>query len=123
MSSIRRYKINSGAIDASGNAIAYSAPITGRILAVMIDYPAHACTVDLDTDGPISQKILDLSSASTDRVVYPRVQVHDYQGNGVTYDGTNEIYEPFVVAGRVKLTVAGGTANESVSVYLVVEEH
>jgi len=123
MSKIKKYKISSGAISAAGTASAYSVPIRGRILAVGIDYPAHTCTVDLDSDGEASaQKILDLSAANTDATYYPRVQVHDNTGTGVTYDGTHEIYEPFVVYGRVKLSVASGTEGESVKVYLMVEE-
>lgn len=123
MSNIRKYKISSGTIAADGTASAYSTPIRGKILAVGVDYPAHTCTVDLDSDGEASaQKILDLSAASTDKTYYPRKAVEDNTGTAVTYDGTNEIYEPYVVYGRVKLSVASGTAGESVSVYLVVEE-
>lgn len=123
MSNIRKYKISSGTIAADGTASAYSTPIRGKILAVGVDYPAGTCTVDLDSDGEASaQKILDLSAANTDKTYYPRVAVQDITGTAVTYDGTNEIYEPFVVYGRVKLSVASGTAGQSVSVYLVVEE-
>lgn len=122
MGNIRKYKI-SGTITAAGTATSYSTAIRGKILAVGVDYPANTCTVDLDSDGEANaQKILDLAAANTDATYYPRVAVHDNAGTGVTYDGTNEIYEPFVVYGRVKLSVASGTAGQSVSVYLVVEE-
>ena len=123
MVNIRKYKVSSGTIDASGDASAYSVAIRGRILAVGINYPAHACTVDLDSDGePSAQKIIELASASTDATYYPRRPSQDITGADVTFDGTHEIYEPFVVYGRVKLTIASGTAGESVSVSIIVEE-
>lgn len=128
MSRITKYKISSGAIIAAGTASAYSIPIRGKILAVGVDYPAHTCTVDLDSDGEASaQKILDLAAASTDATYYPRTPVHDYTGATVdlsdTEGGNTAQYEPFVVYGRVKLSIAAGTAGESVSVYITVEEN
>ncbi len=127
MSNIRRVKIDSGAIDGSGDATAYSRPITGKILSVEVDYPSNSCTVDLDSDGPVSQKVLDLSSASTDAVYYPRVAVHDNTGSAIDLSdsegGNTAKYECFVVSGRVKLTIASGTEDDEVTVYLVVEEY
>lgn len=127
MSKIAKYKISSGAIAADGSASAYSIPIRGRILAVGVDYPAHNCTVDLDTNGEASaQKILDLAAANTDATYYPRVAVHDKTGAAIDLSdaegGNTAMYEPFLVYGRVKLTIASGTAGESVSIYLMVEE-
>ena len=123
MTSIRKYKV-SGTIAAGATAAtAYSVAIRGKILSVNIDYPAHTCTVDLDSDGEfVAQKILDLAAASTDIAYYPRTSSQDNTGVDVTYDGTNEIYEPFVVYGRVKLSIAAGTAGETVSVNIIVEE-
>jgi hypothetical protein len=127
MSNIRKYKISSGSIAADGSATAYSSTIRGRILAVGVDYPTHTCTVDLDTNGEASdQKILDLSAANTDATYYPRTPVHTYNGSAVDLSddqgGNTAQYEPFVVYGRIKLTIASGTEDESVSVYIVVEE-
>jgi len=125
MSNIRKYKISSGSIAADGSASAYSSTIRGRILAVGVDYPEHTCTVGLDTDGEASaQKILDLSAANTDATYYPRTPVCTYAGEEtILYSTGNKVCEPFVVYGRIKLTIASGTAGESVSVYIVVEEN
>lgn len=124
MSQIRKYKISSGAIAADGSASAYSVPIRGKILAVGVNYPTNTCTVDLDSDGEASaQKIMDLAAANTDATYYPRTPVCIYTGaeTVLTYTAL-KVYEPFVVYGRVKLTIASGTAAEEVKVYLIVEE-
>lgn len=123
-SKIQRVRISSGAIAADGSATAYSNPIAGKIMAVIVDYPAHTCTVDIDTDGELkSQKIMDLSAANTDVVYYPRVAVHDNTGTGVEYSNNYSIYEPFVVNGRLKLTIASGTAAEEVTVDILYEAY
>ena len=123
MTQIRKYKISSGVIDASGNASAYSIAIRGQILAIGVNYPTNTCTVDVDSNGEAAdQKILDLAAANTDRIIYPRTSSQDITGADVTFDGTNEIYEPFVVYGRLKLSIASGTAGESVSINVIVRE-
>ena len=121
---IRKYKIESGAIDAAGAATAYSPVIRGRILSVGIDYPTNTCTVDLDSSGEASaQKILDLAAANTDKTYYPRTPVSTYTGAETVLSYTAlKVHEPFVVFGRVKLTIASGTAAEEVTVYLNIEE-
>ena len=123
MSNIRRVKIESGAIDSSGDAVVYSRPITGKLLSVQVSYDTNTCTVDLDTDKPVAENLLNLSAANTNAVYYPRVQIHDNTGAGVTYDGSNEVYEPYSISGKVKLTIASGTQDEEVKVYLIVEEY
>lgn len=127
MSNIRRYKVSATIATGETTASAYSSPIRGRILAVGINYPSNTCTVDLDSDGEASaQKILDLSAANTDTTLYPRTKRQDYTGSDLDLSddegGDTAVYGPFVVYGRVKLSVASGTAGDTVSVYIVVEE-
>ena len=124
MSKITKYKISATIAAGETTASAYSVPIRGRVMAVGVDYPAHTCTVDLDSDGEASdQKILDLAAANTDKTYYPRTPVSIYTGAETVLSYTAlKVYEPFVVYGRVKLSVAAGTAGDSVSVYLMVEE-
>jgi len=124
MSKITKYKISATIAAGATTASAYSVPIRGRVMAVGVDYPAHTCTVDLDSDGEASdQKILDLAAANTDKTYYPRTPVSIYTGAETVLSYTAlKVYEPFVVYGRVKLSVAAGTAGDSVSVYLMVEE-
>jgi len=125
MSRITKYKISATIPAGETGATAYSIPIRGRILAVGVDYPTNTCEVDLDTDGEASaQKILDLATATTDATYYPRTPVCIYTGAETVLSFTAlKVYEPFVVYGRVLLTVAAGTAEDTVSVYLMVEEN
>ena len=124
MSKITKYKISATIAAGATSASAYSVPIRGRVIAVGVDYPTHSCTVDLDTDGEASaQKILDLATATTDKTYYPRTPVCINTGaeTVLSYTGL-KVYEPFTVYGRVKLSLASGTATETVSVHLMVEE-
>lgn len=122
---IQRKRITSPAIDASGNAVAYSEPIRGRILCVHVDYPANNCTVDIDTDGEFkAQKILNLATASTDAVYYPRTYCQDETGTDLLYAAAGtKIPTEFAVHSRLKLTIASGTAAQIVSVDVIYEEY
>jgi len=92
---------------AAGNAD--SPEIRGEILAVYLDYTDQPATADvtLKMVSP-DQTVLSIGNANTDGWFYPRVAVQDNAGAGVTYDGTNEIYEPHPVHGKLNLAVAQG---------------
>lgn len=123
MGNIRKYKISSGAIAADGTASAYSIPVRGKILSVGVNYPTNTCTVDLDSDGELSaQKILNLAAANTDATFYPRTYCEDETGTDLLYATGFKVPTEFVVYGRIKLSIASGTAAESVSVTITVEE-
>ena len=124
MGKIRKYKVSATIPAGETGITAYSVSIRGRILAVGVNYPTHTCTVDLDSSGEASaQKILDLAAANTDKTYYPRTPVCIYTGAETVLSYTAlKVYEPFLVYGRILLTVASGTAGETVSVYLIVEE-
>jgi len=122
-SKIQRFRIKSGAIAAGGGATAYSSTISGKILAVHVNYPTNTCTVDLDTYGETpTQKILDLAAANTDKTYYPRTPVCTNTGAETVLSYTAlKVYEPFVVHGKILLTIAAGTAAEEVTVDIIVE--
>jgi len=90
-------------------------PICGRILKVRLDYHASAPnTTDVvitEYDVTTSWETIHTETDSTTDVTrYPRRPVEDASETTVTYDGTNEIYEPFVVDGYVRVAVAGSNA-------------
>lgn len=115
---IQQFRINSGPIAADGTATAVGRFMKGEIFSVEINYPANTCTVDLDSQEAVVQKIIDLAADNTDKVVYPRTSAQDNAGSAVAYDGVNAIKVPFTVHGRVKLSIASGTAGEIVTVFI-----
>ena len=69
----------------------------------------------------VARTLLTLTDANVDAWYYPREAVHDNAGAGVTFDGTNEIYDRAVVDGILKLVVADGGVTKAGGciVYLV----
>ncbi len=125
MTRITKYRVSATIAAGQTTATAYSIPIRGKILAVGVNYPTNTCTVDLDSDGEAAaQKVLDLAAANTDKTYYPRTPVHTYTGaETVLWFTALKVHEPFVVYGRIKLSLASGTAGETVSIDLIVEEN
>jgi hypothetical protein len=111
---IDRIQINTGA--ASGGAGAatatgYSMPVAGEILAVHIAYkgspPAGTTDITLsDESDPASEAIISLTNAATDIKIYPRRVAETNDGTDLTYDGTRKVYAPYIVHGRLELTIA-----------------
>lgn len=117
-----------GAGVATANATS-SIIVRGKVLAVYLEYldspPAGTTDATVATAGVSAlpaATILTVANSATDAVYYPRVIVHDTTGTGVTYDGTNEIYEPQYIHDKVKVTIAQANAGDSVNAYLVIED-
>jgi hypothetical protein len=62
----------------------------------------------VNTDAGIDFTLLTLTNANSDALHLVRHQVSDATGAGVTYDGTNEVYEMPPVVGKLKLVVSSG---------------
>ncbi len=110
----------------TATATGYSPHLTGKVLAVHVAYvdspPAGTTDFTLsDEADPAAENITARTNAATDYKDYPRRKVQDNAGADVTYDGTNEIYEPYVVYGRLKATIAQANAGDSVTVTVWVE--
>jgi len=61
----------------------------------------------------VSRTLLTLTNANSDAWYFPREAVHDNAGAGVTFDGTNEIYDRAVVDGILKMVVSSGGDTKS----------
>lgn len=118
-----RVTITTGA--ASGGAGAatatgYSPTVSGRVLAVYVAYsgtpPATTDVTLQDDDDPAEENIVNLADNNTDTKLYPRRQVEDNADNDLTYDGTRGVYEPYVVHGRLKATIAQANDDDSAEV-------
>lgn len=141
-SKITMHKITCTVAAGATTASATSGIMRGRILAIKTvlnnTTPASSSDRDIDLyemnpfdDDDVSdavQHILDIGSvgatpATDNAVYYPRTPSQDYQGTDVTFDGTNEIYEPFVVFGRLYLSVSSAAAGDITTLYVLVEEY
>jgi len=99
-----------------------SETIHGEILKVAIDVTGNSMDINLDTLGEAkAQAILDYTG-NTDTTFYPRTPAEDNTGTDVTYDGTNEIYVPFVVFGKLRLTLASAAAAETVTIIITFRD-
>ena len=124
--------LSSGAaVGSAGSATANqtsSIIVKGKVLAIYLEYlgspPAGTTDATVATAGVSAlpaATLLTITNSATNAVFYPRVAVHDTAGAGVTYDGTNEIYEPQYIHDKVKVTIAGANADDYVNAYLVIE--
>jgi len=104
-----------GADAAATGAANTGAPICGKIQKIRLDYHASApATTDVTVTERVGstdwETIHTETDSKTDVTRYPRKAVEDNAESAVTYDGTNEIYEPYVVDGYVRVAVAGSNA-------------
>ena len=103
------------------------AAISGKILAIFFDFHASTPnTADVTVTERIGttdrQTICVETSSKTDVMRRPRTVVDDGAETTVTYDGTNEIYEPYVVNGQIRVAVAQGDALTDAVVVTVIYE-
>lgn len=102
--------------------------LKGEVVAAYIKYndspPAGTTDVTIATAGasnaPPANTILTVSNAATSGWFYPRHVTHTEAGAAVTYDGTNEVYEPPAIWDKVKVTIAQANANDSADVWLLL---
>lgn len=103
-----------------------SIPVNGKLHAVYLDY--HASAPGGTTDVTISLKsdpgatLLTVTDNATDGWYFPRQQVCDESGTGLTYDGTRKVSEPYPVADALTVAVAQSDAlTDCVVAYLWIE--
>ncbi len=108
---IDRIQIKATASGTAGAAAAtaYGPHVAGEILKVHVDYTGDTNTMDValvDEADPGAEEIVNLDNQDTDIALYPRRVLETNDGTDLTYDGTHKVYAPYVVHGRLKLTVA-----------------
>lgn len=103
-----------GTTDASGDlTVNASRSVIGELVAVEWNDGDFADGVDAvislqNRASGVAKTVLTLTNANDDAWYYPRTPSQDNAGADVTYDGTNEIYEPFFVTGTPRLVVSSG---------------
>jgi hypothetical protein len=126
---IDRVQFTTGAAagaDGAATATGYSAPIAGKVLAVYVDYvhspPAGTTDFTLsDEADPASESIITLTDTATDIKIYPRRITEQNDGTDILYVAGEEVFEPYVVHGRLEATIAQANAADSVTVTAWIE--
>ena len=108
----------------SATGSATSRPITGRVLEVHVAFTTQPATADttIQTAGTThpALPLLTLTNVNTSGWYLPRKPVHNDAGAAVTYNGTQAVAEPAVIADAITVSVAQGDPG-SVAVTIVYE--
>ena len=113
--------------DGSGDAVdTTDTGIFGKLYAVAMvdgDFADGVDAVIIYTDSQgVERTLLTLTNWNSDRIYYPREQVHSNTGAALTYDGTYPVTTTPIIAGPVQVTTDEGGATKSGAVILYVEE-
>jgi len=99
-------------------ATGYSVHISGKILAVHADYqdspPATTDFTLSDENDPAAEAIVSLVDQATDIKIYPRRVTEKNDGTDILYTAGEEVFEPYIVNGRLKAVIAQANAADSV---------
>jgi hypothetical protein len=102
--------------DDAATATGYSPPVRGKVLAVYVDYTTAAANPDytlVDEDDPASENIANLANQKTDIKIYPRRVTEKNDGTDILYAAGEEVFEPYVVHGRLAATLAQADADDT----------
>lgn len=102
-------------------ATGYSPNVQGKVLAVHVDYvdspPAGTTDFTLsDESDPAAESIITLVNQATDIKIYPRRVTEKNDGTDILYTSGEEVFEPYVVHGRLKAVIAQANNSDSVTV-------
>ncbi|MBW2647738.1 MAG: hypothetical protein JRE23_16500, partial [Deltaproteobacteria bacterium] len=128
---IRSEEIKVTTVGSAGVAVGAtnsSAAIFGKIHAIYLDYhtstPATADVTITERIGSVDRQTLHVETNSkTDVVRRPRVVMEDNAEAGVEYAAGFPIYEPYVIAGQIRVAVAQGDALTDAVVVTVIYEN
>lgn len=122
MSKLKRYVVT---VTSNGSQVGSgSTPIiNGRVLAIHYVKGDYANGVDIDIDTSVLSTVLySADDVNASVSVYPRVQVTNTGGTGLTYDGTRTVNEPIPVANEtVDIAVAQAGASKTGTFHVIVE--
>ena len=95
--------------------------IAGEILKVAFDVTGDSMDINLDTLGEQSAQAIINYTGNTDSTLYPRTPTVDNAGAANSlYAATFPVYVPFVVYGKLRLTLASAAATETVTMTVTV---
>lgn len=146
VSRITMHKIENTIAAGETTGTTHSKPIRGRILSIKVEYtnstPANSSDRDtnlyeMNPSAPTTiakaiQQVLDiggLGAAPNDdnNVYYPEGKAQDYQGADIDLSdaegGNTAKYVPFLIFGRLMLSVTAAAAGDITTAYILVEEY
>ncbi len=120
---IRQMKITATVPAGDTGVTADSDTIHGKILKVSFAFTGNSMDVNLDTLGePNAQAIINYTG-NTDSTFYPRVPVSlNTGGETVLWFTALKVHEPYIVFGKLRLTLASAAAGEIVVMTITYEE-
>jgi hypothetical protein len=110
--------------DDAATATGYSPHVAGKVLAVHVNYTTVAANPDLvmsDESDPASESILNLANQKTDIKIYPRRVTEKNDGTDILYAAGEEVYEPYVVHGRLEVTLSQADADDTAVITAWIE--
>ena len=107
-------------------ATGYSPRVAGKVLAVYVDFvgspPGATCDFALsDEADPASESIVTITDSATDAKFYPRRVTEKNDGTDILYVAGEEVYEPYVVCGRLEATISQVNAADYATVTVWLE--
>ena len=110
----------------TSTATGYSPHVSGKVLAVHVAYigspPAGTTDITLADEGdPAAENITTLANAATDIKIYPRRVTEKNDGTDILYTTGEEVFEPYVVHGRLKATIAQANDDDSATLTVWLE--
>jgi hypothetical protein len=124
----RVFLTTGAAVGSAGSATAtgYSNHVRGKVLKVYVAYlgspPAGTTDFTLsDESDPDSEAIVSLVNGATDQTIAPRRVTEKNDGTDILYTTGEEVFEPYVVHGRLEAVIAGANADDYVDVTVWIE--
>ena len=107
-------------------ATGYSIHVAGKVLAVYVNYqgspPGATTDFTLSAEAdPASESIVGLTDQATDIKIYPRRVTEQNDGTDILYVTGEEVFEPYVVHGRLEATIAQANDDDYVDVTVWIE--
>ncbi len=118
---ITQHTITATVASGGSGATADSETINGEILKVSFDVTGNSMDINLDSLGEqVAQAIVNYTG-NTDTTFYPRTPTVDADGAANSlYTTAFPVYVPFVVYGKLRLTLASAAAAETVTMTITV---
>jgi hypothetical protein len=106
----------------TGSASAVSSDvIEGEIQAVYVEVQSGGtcnCTLAMQSDG---ENILALGTVTSSAWYYPRKAICDSAGSVLTYNGIQQVYEPYIVFDHIVWSITAATTAKTFGAVVFVK--